>query len=245
MMVFSKQNYDDQDDGRILKAARKQQYIIFPPPVAFLNDELKSELGMKTKKEEEETDDANFCSLKVPMDYEDKESKTYVVKIKKYDSGTPEEFLKWRLIFNEQTKTNGFAGKHDMIMSLAQAMLAGRSLEAFLTEIHTQESKNNIRKAKLQMEHTPNQIYDYAIFELAIRAFDIQSGWRDAYERQREYMIRDIFMGKLNPEKCSQRLQDLNRYLDFIPIGKKNDKDKITKAYGKSLPEDEIRSIIG
>jgi hypothetical protein len=40
-------------------------------------------------------------------------------------------------------------------------------------------------------------------------------------------------MGKINPGKFSQRLQDLNRYLDFIP------------AYGKSLPEDENRSIMG
>jgi hypothetical protein len=129
---------------------------------------------MKTKKEKEETDDAKFCSLKVPMDHEDNESKTYVVKVMKYDSGTPWEFLKWRLILNEQKKTNGFSGKHDMIMNLAQAMLTGRSLEAFLTERRTQESKNKIRKAKLQTEHTPNQIYDYAILELAIRSFDIQ-----------------------------------------------------------------------
>jgi hypothetical protein len=78
---------------------------------------------------------------------------------------------------------------------------------------------------------------------LAIRAFDIQSGWRDAYERQREYMRRDLFMGKLNPEKFSQRLQDLNRYFDFIPI-EKRDNNKITKAYGKPLPEDKIRSIM-
>jgi hypothetical protein len=85
---------------------------------------------MKTKKEDEE-DGAKFCSLKVPMDHEYKESKTYVVKVKKCDYGTPEEFLKWRLILNEQTKTNGYAGKYDMIMSLAQAMLAGLSLEAF------------------------------------------------------------------------------------------------------------------
>jgi hypothetical protein len=105
MTVYSKQNYEDQDDGRILKASRKQQYIIFPAPIAFLNDGLKAELGMKTKKKEEEEDDAKFCSLKVRMDHEDKESKTYVVKVKKYDSGTPEEFFKWRLILNEQTKT--------------------------------------------------------------------------------------------------------------------------------------------
>jgi hypothetical protein len=80
---------------------------------------------------------------------------------------------------------------------------------------------------------------------LSIRAFDIQSGWRDPYERQREYMRRDIFMGKLNPEKFSQRLQDLNRYLYFIPIEKTSDNQKIAKAYVNSLPEDEIRSNMG
>jgi hypothetical protein len=58
-------------------------------------------------------------------------------------------------------------------------------------------------------------------------------------------MRRDLFMGKFNPEKLSQRLQDLNRYLDFIPIEKTSDNLKITKAYGKSLPEVEIRSIMG
>jgi hypothetical protein len=80
MTVYSKQSYDDQDDGRILKDAQKQQYIMFPTHIAFLNDKLKKELGMKSKKEEEE-EDAKFCSLKVPTDHEDKDSKTYVVKI--------------------------------------------------------------------------------------------------------------------------------------------------------------------
>jgi hypothetical protein len=58
-------------------------------------------------------------------------------------------------------------------------------------------------------------------------------------------MRRDLFMGKLNPKKFSKRLKELNRYLDFIPIEKTYDKDKIIKAYGKLLPEDEIRSIMG
>jgi hypothetical protein len=51
MTVYSKQSYEDQDDGRILKAARKHQYIMFPAPITFLNDELKAGLGMKSKKE--------------------------------------------------------------------------------------------------------------------------------------------------------------------------------------------------
>jgi hypothetical protein len=97
MTVFSKQNYEE-DEGRIMKAERKQQYIMFPAPISFLDDGLKAELGMKAKKEkEDETNDA-LCSLKVPIDHEDKESKTYTLKVKRYDSGSPEEFLKWCLI---------------------------------------------------------------------------------------------------------------------------------------------------
>jgi hypothetical protein len=73
MTVYSKQSYEDQDDGRIFKAARKRQYSMLPAPIAFLNDELKAELGMKSNKEEEEDeDDAKFWSLKVPMDHENK-----------------------------------------------------------------------------------------------------------------------------------------------------------------------------
>jgi hypothetical protein len=178
------------------------------------------------------------------MDHTDKESKTYIVKVKKYDSVTPEEFLKWRLILNEQMKNHGYSS-YDMVMNLEQAMLAGRSLEAILNEWRAQEAKNKRRKGKEQMMHTPQQIYDCAIFELAIRAFGIQSGWRDAYERQREYMRRNMFMGKLNPEKFIQRLQDLNKYLDYIPIERTTLSDKTIKAYGKSFPEDESRSITG
>jgi hypothetical protein len=40
-------------------------------------------------------------------------------------------------------------------------------------------------------------------------------------------------------------MQDLNRYLDFIPNEKTSDSNKVTKAYVNSLPEDEIRSIMG
>jgi hypothetical protein len=120
MTVFSKPNYKE-DDGRIIKAARKQQYIIFPAPTYFLDDELKAELSMKAKHEkEDETSDA-FFSLKVPIDHEDKESKPNTVKVKRYDSGSPEEFLKWRLILAEQVKNNGYTDNPDNIMNLAQA----------------------------------------------------------------------------------------------------------------------------
>jgi hypothetical protein len=75
------------------------------------------------------------------MDHEDKESKTYVVKIKKYDTGALEEFLRWRLVLNNQMKNHGYSANYDMVINLAQTMLAGSSLEAFLNEQRAQEIK--------------------------------------------------------------------------------------------------------
>jgi hypothetical protein len=138
-------------------------------------------------------------------------------------------------------KNHGYSVNYDMVMNLAQEMLAGRVLEEFFNERRAQETKNKTCKAKDQTEYTPQHIYDCAIFELTIRAFDIQSGWRYAYERQLECMRRDLFMGKLNPEKFSQTLQDLNKYLYYIPIERTTLSDNTKKAYGKSLLIPQIR----
>jgi hypothetical protein len=70
--------------------------------------------------------------LKVPIDHTDKESKNYTVKVTRYDSGPPYEILKWPLILAEQIKNNGYGENADNSMNLAQAMLAGLSLEAFI-----------------------------------------------------------------------------------------------------------------
>jgi hypothetical protein len=72
--------------------------------------------------------------------------------------------LRWRLVLNEQIKNHGYNGNYDMVMNLAQAMLTGNSLEAFLNERQAQETKNKTRKAKDQTEYTPQQLYDCVIF---------------------------------------------------------------------------------
>jgi hypothetical protein len=55
----------------------------------------------------------------------------------------------------EQVKNNGYGDNADNSMNLAQAMLAGRSLEAFINEKRSQEAKNRVRKSKKVAEHNP------------------------------------------------------------------------------------------
>jgi hypothetical protein len=110
---------------------------------------------MEGKKEKEEEMSENYCLLRVPIDHTDKESKTYTVKVKRYDSAPPEEFLKWIIILAEQARNNGHGDNADNSTPLAQAMLAGRILDAFLNEKRSQEAKNRVRKSKTIAEHTP------------------------------------------------------------------------------------------
>jgi hypothetical protein len=142
-------------------------------------------------------------------------------------------------------KNHGYSVNYEMVLNLAHIILAGRGLKAFLSGERAQDVKNKTRNAKEQTEYTLYQVYDCDFFELTIHAFDIQSGWWDAFERQREYTRRYIFIGKLNPENFSQRLQYLNKYLDYTPIEKTTGADKTQNEYGKSLPDDKIGSIIG
>jgi hypothetical protein len=92
------------------------------------------------------------------------------VKIQKYDTGNPEEFLKWRMTLMEKIKANFYEGKYDMVMNLAQAMLHGRGLDAFVNERRAQMANKKTHAAKNQNELNEQHMHDYAIFELAIRA---------------------------------------------------------------------------
>jgi hypothetical protein len=68
-----------------------------------------------------------------------------------------------------------------MIINLSQAMLHGRGLDECVHERRAQIAKNKIGVANNQTELKKQQINDYAIFKLSIRAIGIQSGWQDAF----------------------------------------------------------------
>jgi hypothetical protein len=61
-------------------------------------------------------------------------------------------------------KNHAYTGNYEIVMKLAQAMLVGRGLKAFLSERRAQYVKNKMCKAKEQTEYTPQQAYDCAIF---------------------------------------------------------------------------------
>ena len=177
MTVHSKHNYDE--DGRLQKAARKQQYTLFPAPIPFLNQELKDELGMSYK-EVEEPAKSRYAELKVPTDYKDAKTVYWNAKTLKYNKGTAEEFLKWRATLLSFTKNYGYDQFPGKIMTLSQSMLEGRAQDTFMKQKAAMEDANLTKAAKEETQHTELEILNKCIHELSVTAFDTHTGWRDA-----------------------------------------------------------------
>jgi hypothetical protein len=73
-----------------------------------------------------------------------------VVKIKKYDTGTPEEFLRWGLVLNEQVKNHGYSENYEMVMKFVPSNVGGTQLRSIFELMMGARYKNNICKAKEQ-----------------------------------------------------------------------------------------------
>jgi hypothetical protein len=82
---------------------------------------------------------------------------------------------------------HGYSGNYDMVTNLAQTLLLVRGLEALLNERQAQDIKKK----------TLRSIFMIAQF-LVICPFDIQSGWRDAFESQSEYTRIDLLWENSN-----------------------------------------------
>jgi hypothetical protein len=78
--------------------------------------------------------------------------------------------LRWRLILNEQMKNHGYNANCDMVMNLAQAMLAGRNLEAFLNERWAQEilKKRAKRRSRQRTLHNKFIIVQFLNWQSAL-----------------------------------------------------------------------------
>ena len=223
-----------------MKAARKQQYNIWPASVPFMNEELKIKAGMIAKKKDEsKEDETTMRTVKVPYDKNEKDSKTYVMKIKMFDEGTPEEFLIWKTKLMESLDQHGYKGNGEMKLKMTYSFLTGRAADTFVSEKNALEAKNKILEARGQTKITDLEIWKNIMFEITIQVFETKSGWRSAWDRQQNYMRHDLFMGKLSPDDFSRRLSKMNSYLKMFPV-----EEAGKKGYGTILSDRDLMSIM-
>jgi hypothetical protein len=145
---------------------------MFSAPIAFLNDELKAELWMKSKKEEEE-DDAKFFlieSLNGPrrQGLQDLCGQDQEVwhrnsrRIPEMEIGiewtNEDSWIQWKL-------RHGY--------EFGPLNVGGTWFRSIFEWTAGPRKQNKTSKAKEQTEYNPQHIYDCAIFELEICAFDI------------------------------------------------------------------------
>ena len=209
-----KTHFNDPDYGKKVTLLQQQSLNVFPPSIPYVRAKKKS------------SDEGGYpkdSSLKVyvPIDKDDIDGQSTEWKMATFESGTPEEFIKWRLSFEELVEAYPLSDatkKHKMILTL----LKGDSKDKYATAYASVDGTDEKKK------------YQKGIVELTKYVFnDDVNAWR----RQRNYMRYHLFFLEGNFKEFRSRIEELNRYLPYFPLAP-------GKRKNSKLEDDEILEIV-
>ena len=156
---------------------------MYPPAMYFMTQQLKDSLKAPNErsKPEEVSGKEHTVKLKIPFDYHYTE-KTFTQEVKVFDDGTPEDWCKWRINFSNLVSLNGYKKNAEQQLTLAYALLQGKTRDIFVQTKNGLESKNVIRRTSGKTEFTSRQIMDAVIFDITKHVFNRENGsWNAAY----------------------------------------------------------------
>ena len=105
-----KTQFTDPDYAKKVALLQQQSLNIFQPAILYTKPKTKIEEKSDILKD-------RYQKIKVPIDHEDPNSQTTEWKVPLFENGTPEEFIKWKISFDELIKAldqNTTAQKHEL-----------------------------------------------------------------------------------------------------------------------------------
>ena len=109
-----KTNFADTDYARKVAMMQQQSLNVFPP--AILYTKAKPKLDSKTDIVKDQ-----YQKIKVPIDHLVPDGQSTEWKVPLFENGTPEEFIKWKISFDELVTAMNLtttAQKHSMLRNL-------------------------------------------------------------------------------------------------------------------------------
>ena len=229
MVVFSKYSYDEE----LGKVARKEMDKVWPPAIPFMNKNLRKKLKEQRLQEkdqerkneksvDDEDDEVNFRTLKVPLDPNDLANTAYMnVKSRLYEDGEVEEWIKWCKHLKDLYKMYGLEDDDPKRGKIMYGLLKGEAADWYVSFYRDFSSQNEGRTNKW----TEDQILKRVQWYMSCRVFDRHvKSWSSAARKQKSYMRKSLFMGELDPEDFLKRLKELNEYLCYFPVEGGNQK---------------------
>jgi len=234
------------------KAVLLHQQVLQVNPPAILFDKKKK---AKEDGESKRDDSDHYKKIPVPIDPTKPEGQTAEWKVRIFEHGDAEDWIKWRMRFEELALALPLDSAAKKV-KYTHALLKGDALNRFLTAYNAEKGEDEER-------------YERAIEEAGIQYF---RGDRNAWRRQRSYMRYHLHFGKHTVSSFKMRLLELNKYLQYFPRpnmrtdpetlvseseeaapaapaqgtgGKQQKKKKkVRKSLPRSLPEDELVEIM-
>ena len=137
----------------------------------------------------------------VATDKDDTDSQTTEWKMAAFETGTPEEFIKWRLAFEELAEAyplDDATKKHKIILNL----LEGDAKDKYTTACASVDGTDEKKKYQKGIMELPKCVFN-----------DDVNTWR----RQRNYIRCHLFFLEGNFKEFKARIEELNRYLPYFP----------------------------
>ena len=219
--------------GRLAAEAQLRTVQHMPPPIPFDPPKKKGRKDKGSPKSNDDEDSTKYVSMDVRLDPTDKHSEKVTRKLKVFEDGTPEEYCKWRIDYDDLVANPAFS-KPEAKVSLLLTILKGKSRDSFMTYYDKQKRANE--EATEDEKVSPDTLVHCTLNDLALEVFKVPYAAR----RQKHYMRNCLSFTGTAVRDWGTRLMELNKYFPHFPVDEWND----GLVMQTSLPDDEINDIL-
>ena len=206
---------------------KESDLMVFAPAIWFHQTK-------KKKDEDKESDTKDkYQKFYVPVDREDENNEqTTEWAMKVYESGSAEEYIRWRIQFDELA-TAMLLDTPDKKFTVLQTILRGEARAKFNGGYHKLEDLPISSTAAAKKTHEEKRLK--AGFDALAKPLFIptESAWR----RQRTYLRYHLRFNEMSVSEFKRRLEEMNKYLKYFPVP--SGKESVS-----SLTEEELVEII-
>jgi hypothetical protein len=156
--------------------ANARSWLTTPPPIPFVptNKKLRNDHGQKGN---DEDDSSKYVSFNCRLDPKDKNSENVTRSLKVFENGTPEEYCKWRIDYDELVTYPAY-NKADTKLTILLSILKGDSRDNFVMYHGTFKDNNDSATTKPEVKLSADELLSYALNSLARDVFKVTGAER-------------------------------------------------------------------
>jgi len=221
---------------KLAAEAHSKTMQLMPPPIPFDPPSKKKSRSDRSrqKSEEDDADSTQYISFDIRIDPKDKNSEKVTRKLKVFEDGTPEEYCKWRIDYDDLVTYPAFA-KAEAKLSHLTSILKGKSRDNFNTYHAKCKAYNEEEEDKDKI--SADEVIRYALNDLAHDIFKVSNAAR----RQKHYMRNCLVLSGETVRAWGKHLMELNKYFPYFPVDETD--EGLAKSH-QGLPDDELNDIL-